>query len=113
MSYNENLVNKVREALVDVPKEVEEKKMFQGLTFMVDGKMCIGVRDNEIVCRIDPEIYEPLLERTGCRLMTHGKRTMKGYVFVNEEGYKRKEDFSFWVGLCLEFNEKAKASKKK
>lgn len=113
MGYNENLVNRVRETLVDLPKKIEEKKMFQGLTFMVDGKMCIGVRDNEIVCRIDPEIYESVLERMGCRPMIHGKRTMKGYVFVNEEGYKRKEDFDFWIELCLEFNKKAKASKKK
>ncbi|MDN5216937.1 TfoX/Sxy family protein [Fulvivirgaceae bacterium BMA12] len=113
MSYNENLVNSVREALVDFPKKIEEKKMFQGLTFMVDGKMCIGIRDDEIMCRIDPEIYESVLEKTGCRPMIHGKRTIKGYVFVNEEGYKRKEDFDFWIGCCLEFNKKAKASKKR
>ncbi|MCG8389585.1 MAG: TfoX/Sxy family protein [Cytophagales bacterium] len=113
MSYNESLVNRVREELVDLPKKIEEKKMFQGLTFMVDDKMCIGVRDNEMVCRIAPEIYESALGRTGCRAMIHGKRTMKGYVFVNEEGYGRKEDFDYWIGLCLEFNDKAKASRKR
>ncbi len=33
---------------------VEEKKMFRGMTFMVDGKMCVSVGDDEIMCRIDP-----------------------------------------------------------
>ncbi len=113
MSYNENLVNKVREALVGFPKKIEEKKMFQGLTFMVDEKMCIGIRDDEIMCRIDPEIYESVLEKIGCRPMIHGKRTIKGYVFVSEEGYRRKEDFDFWIKCCLAFNKKVKASKKK
>ena len=38
---------------------------------------------------------------------------MKGYVYVNEDGMRTKADFEFWVGLCLEFNKIAKASKKK
>ncbi len=113
MSYNENLVNRVRESLVNLQKKVEEKRMFQGLTFMVDDKMCIGIRENEIMCRIDPKVYESALEKIGCRPMIHGKRTIKGYVFVNEEGYRRKEDFDYWIGLCLEFNDKAKASRKR
>lgn len=92
---------------------VEEKNMFQSLAFMVDGKLCIGVRGDEIMCRIDPDIYESVLERPGCRPMIHGKRTMKGYVFINQDGYTKKEDFDFWVELTLEFNPKAKASKKK
>ena len=112
MAYNEVLVSKVREALIHLP-EVEEKQMFQGLTFMVNGKMCIGIRDDEIMCRIDPEVFESALERGHCRPMIHGKRTMQGYVFVNEEGYKRKEDFEFWVGLALAYNPRAKASGKK
>ncbi|MDN5202284.1 TfoX/Sxy family protein [Fulvivirgaceae bacterium BMA10] len=112
MAYDESLVNKVREALIHLPN-VEEKKMFQGLTFMVDGKMCIGIRNEEIMCRIDPNMYESVLERIDCRPMIHGKRTIRGYVFVNEEGYKRKEDFDFWIKLALDFNKKAKASKKR
>ena len=98
----------IREYLVGFPNlKIEEKKMFQGLTFMVEGKMCIGVRDNEIMCRIDPEIFESVVEIIACRPMIHGKRTMKGYVFVSEEGYKRKEDFEYWMNLCLDFNKKA------
>jgi hypothetical protein len=36
-------------------KKVEEKKMFGGMCFMVNGKMCICIR-NEILCRIGPII---------------------------------------------------------
>lgn len=110
MAYSEKLVDRVRESLQHLPN-VEEKKMFQGLTFMVDDKMCIGIRDEEIMCRIDPEVYESALERIGCRPMIHGKRVMKGYVFVSDEGYRRKEDFDFWIGLALDFNKRAKRSK--
>ena len=112
MSYNESLVNRIREALLELPEKIEEKKMFQGLTFMVDDKMCIGVRDDEIMFRIDPEIFDSVIDRLGCRPMIHGNRTMKGFVFVSEEGYNRKEDFDFWVQLALEFNNKTKTSGK-
>jgi len=112
MAYNEQLADKVREALSHLRK-VEEKKMFRGITFMVNGKMCVSVGDTELMCRIAPEVYEEAIERNGCRPMIHGKRVMKGFVFVSEEGYARKKDFDYWIGLALEFNKKAKASAKK
>ena len=40
MAYNEKLADRIREALFDIPR-VEEKKMFRGVTFMVNGKMCV------------------------------------------------------------------------
>lgn len=112
MAYSESLANRVREALARLPK-VEEKKMFRGITFMVNGKMCISIGNDEIMCRIDPEIFETVLERNGCRPMIHGKRVMKGFVFVSEEGYSRKMDFDYWIDLVLDFNKRAKPAKKK
>jgi hypothetical protein len=40
-------------------------------------------------------------------------REYRGFVYVNEEGIKTKRDFDYWIGLSLEFNKKATASKKK
>lgn len=112
MAYNEPLTDRVREALAST-KKVVEKKMFRGITFMVDGKMCIGVGDDELLCRIGPDVFDEALERNGCRPMIHGGRTMKGFVFVNEDGYKSKKDFDYWINLSLAFNHKAKPSAKK
>jgi hypothetical protein len=38
---------------------------------------------------------------------------MKGYVFVHPEGYETEAQLRHWIELALEFNPKAKASKKK
>lgn len=62
---------------------------------------------------LDPENYEEALEKQGCREMDFNGKPMKGYVFVDEHGLSKKADFSYWIGLCLEFNPKAKSSKKK
>jgi hypothetical protein len=40
-------------------------------------------------------------------------KPMRGYVFVNEEGRKSAKAFLYWVALCLDFNPRAKAYKKK
>lgn len=112
MAFDEKLNNRIREALADVPK-VQEKYMFGGVCYMVNGKMCVGIVQDEMMCRIGPDRYEESLERNGCREMIFTGKPMKGYVFVSEEGMKSKKDFDHWIGLCLEFNRLAKPSKKK
>ncbi|MBL7901790.1 MAG: TfoX/Sxy family protein [Bacteroidia bacterium] len=112
MAYNEQLADRIRESLCEIPK-VEEKQMMGGLTFMVNGKMCVGIIKDEMMCRIDPAIHETEIEKQGCRTMDFTKRPMKGYVMVDDTGMKTKKEFDYWINLCLEFNNKAKSSKKK
>jgi hypothetical protein len=87
--------------------------MFRGLCFMVNGKLCICVAGDEIMCRIDPAESDAALEKEGCRPMIRNGRAMKGFVYVSQEFIKSKRNFDYWVELCLVFNKKAKASKKK
>ena len=112
MAYSEKIANRIREALAHV-KKLEEKNMFGGVCFMVNDKMCIGVNLDEIMCRIDPDKEEEALAHKGARQMDFTGRPMKGYVFVHEDAIKKKSDLDYWINLCLEFNPKAKSSKKK
>lgn len=112
MAYNEKLANRIREALQDLP-DVEEKKMFSGLAFLVNGKMCVNVSHDEMMCRIDPEKHEEALSKRGSRTMEMNGRSYIGYVKIAEEGLKTKKEFDYWINLALEFNSKAKSSKKK
>lgn len=112
MTYAPKLADRIREALIG-QKKVREVTMFQGMCFMVDEKMCICVRDDRMMCRVGPEKYHEAVERNGAEPMIHGKRQMKGFVFVSPEGYKAKKDFEYWIRLCLEFNKVAKPSKRK
>jgi TfoX/Sxy family transcriptional regulator of competence genes len=112
MAYNEKTAEKVRNALAEVPN-VQEKKMFRGVTFMVNGKMCVSVGGNEIMCRIDPELHDTAIQRKGSRTVIMKGSEYKGWVYVNEEGIKNKKDFDYWIGLALDFNGRAKASAKK
>lgn len=112
MAYDEKLASRIRKRFEDLPN-VEEKKMMGGLTFMYNGKMCVGVMKDELMCRIDPELHEAAVEKTGCRTMDFTNRPMIGYVLIDETGMKSKKDFDYWIDLALDFNKRAKASKKK
>ena len=111
MAYNEKLASRIRDALSHL-QHVEEKKMFGGLAFMVDDKMCITVGANRIMCRIDPAIHEEVIKRKGCDTVIMRGREYTGYVHVNEDSIKNKEDFDYWIGLALDYNKIAKTSKK-
>lgn len=112
MAFDEKLNNRIREAL-SVIKKVEEKHMFGGTCYMVNGKMCVGVVGDEMMCRIDHDLYEVALEKPGCRPMDFTGKPMRGYVFVSQDGMKTKKQLDYWINLCLEFNKKAKAAKKR
>ena len=112
MAYNEKLADRIREALQHLPK-IEEKKMFRGVTFMVDGKMCVCVSGDEMMCRFDPVLQDRVAEKKGFRAMIMKGREYKGYGYISPEGIRSKRDFDHWINLCLEFNTKAKSSKKK
>jgi len=105
MAYNEKLTEKVRAAFSTIPG-VEEKRMFSGITFMVNGKMCISVGDDRIMCRIDPSIHNEVLKRKAVRPVIMKGHEYKGYVYVGVEGINSKEDFDFWIRIALDFNRK-------
>jgi TfoX/Sxy family transcriptional regulator of competence genes len=113
MAYNEKLAANVREIITATNTEVEEKKMFGGLCFMVNGKMCVGVEAERLMVRFNPEQYDEVMEKEGCKPMDFTGKIMKGYVFVDINALSTKKKLAYWVNLALEYNKIAKPSKKK
>lgn len=113
MAYDINLADRIRAYLSELPDfRVEEKNMFNGLAFMINGKMCVNVSGDNLMCRFDPAIQEELAERIGYETMIMKGKGLKGYCYVTPGGFTARNDFKFWLDVCLAFNAKAKASKK-
>lgn|SRR5690606_11337983 len=113
MAYDTKLADRVREYLVKFPKlKINEKKMFGGLAFMINGKMCINVTDENLMCRFNPDLNQDVAEKRGYMPMIMNGKEYKGYCYVEPMGFKNKKDFEYWMNLCLDFNDKAKSSKK-
>ncbi len=113
MAYNEKLADRTREIIARTHRNVEEKRMFGGLCFMVNDKMCVGVEAERLMVRLDPERYDEVMEKEGCKPMDFTGKIMKGYVFVDIEVLNTAKRLEYWVNLALEYNKVAKAAKKK
>lgn len=113
MAYDEHLADRVRQLFTERHVMAEEKKMMGGLCFMVNDKMCAGIVGETLMARVDPEIYAEVLERPGAREMDFTGRPMRGFVFVEGEGIDSDEDLASWLELCLDYNPRAKQSRKK
>ncbi|MEZ4721174.1 MAG: TfoX/Sxy family protein [Flavobacteriales bacterium] len=112
MAFDEHLAQRVESVLKEKKVRFEAKRMFGGIAYMVDNKMCVGIIKNDLMARIDPAIYDEALTKKGCIPMEFTGKPMVGYVNIRPEGVDMQNDLEYWISLCLEFNPRAKSSKK-
>ena len=119
MAYNEYLVERIARVFKEKHTATEAKKFMGGYCFFVDDKMCVGLDvdkstgKDRLMARIGEEATTEALSRKGCRPMDITGRPMKGFVFVDPEGFDMDADLAYWVQKSIEFNPLAKSSKKK
>lgn len=113
MAYNEYLSERIENYFNAEKIQFRGMKMMGGYCFMVDEKMCVGVVQDEVMARIGIDNYEEALKKEGCKEMNFTGRSMRGYVFLNEDATDLDTDLEYWLQLALAFNPLAKASKKK
>jgi TfoX/Sxy family transcriptional regulator of competence genes len=105
--------DRIADMLVAKNVAFELKKMFGGHCFMVNDKMLVGTYKGGVMARVDPVEEVELAKRSGASPMIHGGRAMPGFMMIEPEGFERDADLEFWINKSLEFNPKAKSSKKK
>lgn len=119
MAYDEYLADRIRTIFQSKSTSFYEKKMFGGLCYMVDDKMCCGIMFNKkkntdtLMIRIGDEAYQMNEYKKGFQPMDFTGRPMKGYAFITPEGYDSSSDLEHWIQLCIDFNPFASKSKKK
>lgn len=114
MVYNIELADKIREYLTEIPNlNIPEKKMFGGLAFLIDDKMCVNVSGNNLMLRYNPDLEEDVSNRIGFLPMIMKGKQMQGFCYVEPEGFRKVDDFDYWMKISLEYNKIAKKVKTK
>lgn len=96
MAYDEAMVERIRDAMVDEPG-VDERKMFGCYAFMVGGNMACGSLDDRLLVRVGPSAYEEALELPGASAFEGNGRVMRGFVVVDEETVASDGALLEWV----------------
>jgi TfoX/Sxy family transcriptional regulator of competence genes len=102
MPYDERLAERIRRAL-PASSSIAEKRMFGGLAFLRDGKMFVGVSNDDLMVRVGPAAYEDALARPHARPMDFTGRPLTGYVFVGAAGTRTDKAVAAWVEQALSF----------
>ena len=102
MAYDEDLAQRIRGSLDQVPGIVE-KKMFGGVAFMVQGNMACGVHKDMLMVRVGPERYEEMMQLPETKPFDITGRPMKGWLLVEAGGLENEADLKDWLSQGVEF----------
>jgi TfoX/Sxy family transcriptional regulator of competence genes len=102
VAYDERLASRVREILAE-GGDADERKMFGGLAFMVNGHMCCGIREGDLMLRLGPDQAEKALDEPDVRPMDFTGRPLKGYVYVAGSGVATEAELRRWLQLARDF----------
>ena len=111
MAYDERLARRVRAALAGRPG-ISERKMFGGIAFLLDGKMCVGVLNDDLIVRAGREQYDAALRRPHARPMDFTGRPSTGTVYVSPAGVTRGPALERWIDVGLRGAQSAPATKR-
>jgi hypothetical protein len=102
MAFNESLAARIRRAL-GRKKGIEEKRMFGGVGYLLNGNLLVGVWKNSLCVRLGPEQAEEALPEPHVREFDITGRPMKGWVLVGPEGAQGDDQLQGWILRALKF----------
>ena len=103
MAFDETTAKRIRK-LLPKNKDIEEKNMFGGLSFLLKGKMFCGIIKKDLVVRVGKELYEKALVRPHTRPMDFTGHPIKGFVYVSPAGFKADADLKNWIKLGIDYS---------
>lgn len=103
MAYDTDLADRIRE-LLSTERGVEEKTMFGGLAFLINGNMSVAVSSKGgLMVRVPPEDTARLLDRDHVEPMITSGRETRGWLRVQAEGLRTRRQLSPWVNRGVEY----------
>ena len=103
MAYDEDLANRIRE-LTSVEPNVEEKRMFGGLAFLVNGNMSVAASGRGgLMVRVPPDETETLLRREHVEPMVMAGRETRGWLRISDDGVRTKRQLQSWVTRGIDY----------
>ena len=102
MAFDETLAGRIRDALAR-QRGVEEKKMFGGVGFLLNGNMLVGVWKNSLIVRLGEDDHEAALSEPHVREFDITGRPMKGWALIAPEGIEAGDQLIGWIQRAVKF----------
>ncbi len=104
MAYDEQLADRIRDALGPDLPQMTEKKMFGGLAFLFGGNMTVAAtRNGGMMVRVAPEEAESLIDGAHVTPMTMGGREMHNWLRITPDLLTDDTILAEWITRALRF----------
>jgi hypothetical protein len=105
MAFDDTLAARIRKALAR-KKGVEEKKMFGGVGFLLNGNKLVGVWKDSLIVRLGAEEGEAALREPHVKPFDITGKAMKGWALVAPEGIKDEDELKGWIQRAMKLVQK-------
>lgn len=102
MAYDQELASRIRRTLKGT-RGLDEKKMFGGVGFLVNGNMACGVHKDSLIARIKPDTTAAALKLPNVRPFDITGKPMQGWILVSAAGCRTEAALEKWVGESVAF----------
>ena len=102
MAFSEELAQRIRQRLAR-RKNVEERRMFGGVGFLLGGNLLLGVWKGSLVVRLGPDQGDEALLEPHVKEFDITGRAMKGWVLVEPAGVEDDDQLSGWIERAVKF----------
>ena len=118
MAFDPDIAARIRMAFLSLDREMEERKMFGGLCFMVKGHMTVGAsgqnQGSVLMVRCgEVRAGTAAKHNPQARLCDFTGRVMKSILLIESDGFKTDAQLLDWITLALEFIDTEPPKKKK
>ena len=97
---------------LDTQADVQERPLFGSHAFMVNGKLCLAVKGDNLLVRLPPDQHEAIAETPGLRELDP-RGGMAGYFWVTPAAYATRAQWRHWIDAALAYNPSAKATRRR
>jgi hypothetical protein len=102
MAFSEALAERIRQGQTR-RKGIEEKKMFGGVGFLLNGNLLVGIWKDSLCVRLGPEQAVKALHEPHVKEFDITGRPMKGWVLVEPQGVEDDDQVSAWIQWAVKF----------
>jgi TfoX/Sxy family transcriptional regulator of competence genes len=102
MAYEKQIETRI-DTQLQTWTNIEKKKMFGGVCYLINGNMCFGIWQEYLIVRTTPATASVCLQQEHVRPFDVTGRPMKGWIMVAEQGWQTDTVFLKWLEMGRDF----------
>jgi TfoX/Sxy family transcriptional regulator of competence genes len=102
MPYNSDLAQLLSKLMMG-RSDLEPRKMFGGIVFMLNGNMCFGIWRDFLILRVGDATAAALCKKSFAKIMDMTGKPMRGWVMISKDGWSDEGELKKLIPKAIAF----------